>query len=110
MTKDQPAAKKLILRGDFSIAGVSEQMPFLLEHLTGETSAMPKGIDLKLPYTLDLSGVECLDACGCQLLAIVIRALRKQGVEELSSNMNEYCRQQIELLGFAEEIFAGECA
>lgn len=109
VTKDQYPANKLILKGDFSVAGVNEQMPFLIQHLAVETAAMPMRIDRDLPYPVDLSEVQVLDACGCQLLAIFLRALRKQGVELFSFALSDYYRKQIHLLGFDEAIFTGEC-
>jgi ABC-type transporter Mla MlaB component len=109
VTKDQYPANKFILKGDFSVGGVNEQMPFLIQHLAFETAAMPNRVDRNHSYTLDLSGVQVLDACGCQLLAIFLRALRKQGIEMFSFVLNDYYRKQIQLLGFDEAIFTGEC-
>ncbi|MFH0785281.1 MAG: HD domain-containing phosphohydrolase [Pseudomonadota bacterium] len=109
VTKDQYPVNKFILKGDFSVGGVNEQMPFLIQHLAFETAAMPNRVDRNFPYTLDLSGVQVLDACGCQLLAIFLRALRKQGIEMFSFVLNDYYRKQIQLLGFDEAIFTGEC-
>lgn len=110
VTKDQYPANKLTLKGDFSIGGVNEQMPFLIQHLALETAAMPNRADRNLPYTLDLNGVQVLDACGCQLLAIFLRVLREQGVELFSFALSDCYRKQIHLLGFDEAIFTGECA
>ena len=109
MTKDQYTANTLTLTGDFSIAGVNEQMLFLTQHLAEKIAAISDGIDRNVPYTLDLSGVQALDACGCQLLAIVLRTLRKQGLEVFSFNVNDNYRKQVYLLGFDEAIFTGEC-
>jgi ABC-type transporter Mla MlaB component len=105
----QYSANKLTLKGDFSIAGVHEQMPHLLQHLALATAAMPDGADRTLPYIIDLSGVQDLDACGCQLLAVALRTLRKLGIEVFFVNLSDDYRQQIHLLGFAEAIFTGEC-
>ena len=108
VTTDKNVANTLTLQGDLSIAGVNEQMPLLIRHLTEKTTAPRDEDDRKLQYDIDLSGVQVLDTCGCQLLAVLLDKLRTQGAETVTFNLSDTHRQQIHLLGFDEAIFTGE--
>lgn len=99
----------LTLRGDFSIEGVSEQWPGLLQLLSEADAAHHEQAD-QTPPTIDLTQIETLDACGCQLLALFLRRLKEQGVAAPHLNLSQYCREQIELLGFADELLSGNCS
>ena len=101
--------KKLSLAGDFSIAGVNDQLPVLLEQLAGIEPIDPEKADQADPYEIDLSGVLNLDTCGCQLLATLFQHLKQRGVRKYSLKLSDDYRQKIHLFGYANEVFAGEC-
>ena len=105
---DQYAPITLVLEGDYSIAGVSEQIPMLLGTLTENGNTMASAVGGGLPCTINTQGIQALDACGCQLLAILVSTLRKQGIRTFSFDLADDHRKQIQLLGFDETIFAGE--
>jgi ABC-type transporter Mla MlaB component len=110
LTKEQNGVNQLILNGDFSITGVNEQLSILAQHLAGVAEVVPGAINRHLPYEVDLSGVQVLDTCGCQLLAVILRSLRQRGVGRFSLKLSDDDRDKIHSLGFADEIFAGECS
>jgi response regulator RpfG family c-di-GMP phosphodiesterase len=110
LSKDQNGVNKLILNGDFSIAGVNEQLSILAQHLAGVAGVVPGTINRHIPYEVDARGVQVLDTCGCQLLAVLLRSLRQRGIESFSLKFSDDDRDKIRSLGFAEEIFAGECS
>jgi putative two-component system response regulator len=110
LNKDHHEANKLTLKGDVSIAGVNEQLPLLAQHLVEMANLAPGELNKDLPYEIDLSGVETLDACGCQLLATLFCNLRQRGLEVFSFKLSDDHRDKIHLLGFDDEIFTGECA
>lgn len=51
---------------------------------------------------LDLTGICELDACGCQLLAVVMENARRRGVTPSICGIDEGIRRSAELLGFAD--------
>ncbi len=108
--KDCHGAMSLILKGDFSISGVNEQLPLLAEHLARVSDVAPGNVNRDCQQEIDLTEVQALDACGCQLLAALLRNLRARGVEATSFKISDEYREKIHLLGFDAEIFAGECA
>ncbi len=99
---------KLILDGDFSVAGVNEQMSKLAEQLSEVIDGPANSADQDFSYEVDLRGLEALDTCGCQLLAVLMHSLRKRGVEKFSFKISDNDRDKIRALGFADQIFAGE--
>ena len=62
----------------------------------------------KLLYEIDLTGVQALDASGLQLLAVFFRTLRHHNVDKYCLKISDTYREKIHLLGFGNEIFAGE--
>jgi ABC-type transporter Mla MlaB component len=110
LIKEQNGMNQLILNGDFSIVGVNEQLSVLAQHLAGVAEVVPGAFNRGLPYEVDLSGVQVLDTCGCQLLAVLLRSLRQRGIASFSLKLSDDERDKIRSLGFAEEIFAGECS
>ena len=98
-------APDMTLRGDFSIEGVGEQWAALLKVLS-ESEANHGRADLA-PPTIDLTQVETLDACGCQLLALFLRRLKDRGMAAPRLTLSQYCREQIHFLGFTDELLSG---
>ncbi len=109
MIEKQNEANKLILNGDFSIAGVNDQLPLLIENLARLAEAAPDCFNTAQPYEVDLSEIQALDSCGCQLLATLFRNLRQRGAGKFSLKLSQEHRQKIHLFGFDNEIFAEEC-
>lgn len=98
---------KICLDGDWSMGGVAERFPLLARHLstvsdfqsgdefqTSESHSLPE---------LDLTGINALDACGCQLLALFVRNLRQRGVTPRLTNIPDAFRSKIHFLGFDRE-------
>ena len=107
---EEENSNKLALIGDFTIAGVNDQLPLLIQHLARMAEAKPAGFDPAHPYEIDLSEIQALDSCGCQLLATLFRNLRKRGVAVFPLNLSHEHREKIHLFGFDNEIFAEGCA
>lgn len=91
--------------GDLSMAGVTEKFPLLAEYLAGSVSAP----DQQQIYEIDLTGVQALDACGCQLLVAFIHNLKKSGAM-LSLQLSDSCRDIIHNLGFDDDLSVRGCA
>ena len=108
MTKKKSPTATLTLSGDYSIAGVSEQLPVLQQHLKETAAATEKAGNKALPCHIDLSDLQALEACGCQLLAIFLHKLRAKGLADFSFTMDEFQREQIHLFGFHTAIFTGD--
>ena len=103
------AVRRLTLSGDFTIAGIGEQLPLLLERL--EEILPANSIDPSQPASpleIDLGGVEELDASGCQLLAVLFGALEQRGLPPCFVRMSDIDMARIRLLGFGGIIPAGE--
>ena len=108
LTKEQHAAQQLTLQGDFSIAGVNDQLPGLAQLLARVDAEAKEGSYLRKPYEIDLSGVLALDTSGVQLLAVFFHTLRQLNVDGYLLKISDAFREKIHLLGFGDEIFAGE--
>lgn len=94
------------INGDMSMGGVREQFSLLTRHL----ETLP-GTDTEYPCcTLDLSGVQALDACGCQLLVAFYHSLARRGATICSLIVNDNFRDTIRTLGFDTELHVGTCA
>jgi putative nucleotidyltransferase with HDIG domain len=108
LTEIQNGVNRLTINGDFSIAGVNDQLSTLVQHLAGVAKAVPDACNPGLPYEIDLRGAQDLDTCGCQLLVLLFRNLRHRGVERISLKLSDDHRDKIHSLGFAGEIFTEE--
>ncbi|HEU0264680.1 MAG TPA: STAS domain-containing protein [Geobacterales bacterium] len=93
--------KRVCLSGDWTIAGVSAQMGELRKIKASQKRKADQGEPL--PLEIDLSGVEAIDASGCQLLVLWLNHLRRQGgaphVSGVPAEMTGFFTQ----LGFALE-------
>lgn len=95
---------KISIDGDLSMAAVTEKFPVLAEYLAGSAAAPDQQL-----YEIDLTGVEALDACGCQLLVAFIHNLKKSGAI-LSLQLSDSCRDIIHNLGFDDDLSVRGCA
>lgn len=107
---NQYDVKKITLNGDLSTVGVKEQFSLMLEHIDKMGEFDTSSLDRCFSHEINLSGVNALDACGCQLLAVFIRTLRKRGVKKFSLMLSDDCRKKVHSLGFDDELFNGEFA
>lgn len=107
---NQDNANRITLSGDLSTVGVKEQLPLLTQYLDRLTEAATLDRDQHSPQEIDLTGLEALDACGCQLLTAFLRNLKQHGADVFSFKLNAEFREKIQRLGFADELFAGKCA
>jgi ABC-type transporter Mla MlaB component len=108
MTMVHPDLNGITLSGDMSMVGVKEQFSALELHLAKRADVQSSGFDPCQPYEIDLTGIQVLDACGCQLLALFLRGLRKTGIAEISLKLSEEYRNKIRSLGFEHELCAGD--
>lgn len=106
---DRDDANRITLNGDLSTIGVKEQLALLARHLDRLAGAAPIDLVQHAPQEIDLTGLQALDACGCQLLVAFLRNLRQLGSEVCSFKLNDDLREKIQRLGFADELFAREC-
>lgn len=110
LIKEPYEVNRISLRGDYSITGVREQIPLLAQHLARAAEIKPDALGQGHRHEIDLTEVQALDTCGCQLLATLLRNLREQGMEAPVFKISDTHREKIHLLGFDAEIFAGEFA
>ena len=98
---------RLCLDGDWSMSGVSERFPLLAKHLSLLSDSLPgqefQGDESNSLPEIDLAGLNALDACGCQLLALFIRNLRRYGLAPRVTNIPDTFRAKIHFLGFDRE-------
>ena len=110
MTMDRNDVNRIALNGDLSMIGVTGQFPLLVQHLAAPVEIQNAGHEKSPSYEIDLTGIQALDACGCQLLAAFLRNLRKRGAEVFALKLSDEFREKIHSLGFDNELFARECA
>ena len=95
---------RIHLAGDWSMSGVAERFPPLARYFTGVVDADTTGDQPLRPVDptaeIDLAGVTNLDACGCQLLALLLGNLNRNGINAQLTNLPEACRATIQSLGF----------
>ncbi len=101
---------RITLNGDLSTAGVKEQFSLLLEYIVRMGESDLSSLDKSFSLEINLTKVHALDACGCQLLVVFLRTLRKRGVKLFSLMLSDDCREKIHSLGFDDELFNGEFA
>lgn len=99
MPENAPETLTIKLDGDWSMTGVTQQLLPLTEHLAALSSVPPQ----QTRPVIDLAAVVLFDACGCQLLTILLRHLKLLGFAPILANIPEQFRHSIELLGFGHE-------
>ena len=109
MAEDRDGVNRIVLNGDLSMVGVTEQFPLLAQYLAKLATVATNDLEQNLSHEIDLIGLQALDACGCQLLAAFLRNLRQCGAGVLLKLSDDY-RVKIHSLGFDNELLAGECA
>ena len=107
MLKETTEAIRICLDGDWSMSGVAERFPALAKHLSAwpdsqSNEELQGSTSCGLPE-IDLAGIDALDACGCQLLALFIRNLQQRGVTSRLTNIPEVFKSKIHFLGFDRE-------
>lgn len=99
---------KIRLEGDWSMSGVAEKYPPLSTFFAQLLESAASGEQQKDPSDagpkIDLAGVTDFDACGCQLLALFIRALRQNGIGAQLTNIPDTFESRIHSLGFDCEL------
>lgn len=71
--------------------------PVLVEVLSGAATAPPRD------FEIDMTRVDDIDACGCQLLALFVEHLKRRGAEPLACGASGEVREKIRALGFDPE-------
>jgi len=108
MPKKKSEANRLCLAGDWSIRGVAEQLPLLVQYLANlsdpQSPEKSKTCAANGIPEVDLAGITALDACGCQLLANFSRALQQPGISPRIRNIPDPFISKIRLLGFDREL------
>lgn len=107
---DREDVSRIALNGDLSMVGVTGQYPLLAQYLAGSPADIATASDHHAPFEIDLTGVDALDACGCQLLVAFVHNLKKRGAGACSFKMTVACRDIIHSLGFDDEFYPGCCA
>lgn len=102
MAEKAPEELTLKLTGDWSMTGVTQQLVPLTEHLAALSKADPQ----RIQPIVDLADIALLDACGCQLLAILLRHLKILGFAPTMNSIPDELRDHIEHLGFGHEFAA----
>lgn len=108
MISETQEVLKISLSGDWSMSGITERFPQLVQHFErlagsdacGEYQAGSSG---GVPE-IDLADVTDFDACGCQLLAHFVRNLKNNGIEAQLTNISAAFRSKIQFLGFGREL------
>ena len=99
MAEHAPETLTIKLDGDWSMTGITQQLLPLTEHLAALSGVLPQ----QAQPVIDLADVALFDACGCQLLTILLRHLRLLGFAPVLANIPDALRHNIELLGFVHE-------
>lgn len=100
---------RITLSGDWSMNGVADQMPYLLEQLAllPEVSLSQEkdpGVAQGQPQIL--VDIDELDASGCQLLTLFVLVMERKGFMPLLINVTDAVKEKIQYLGFGRELGA----
>lgn len=108
MTTEACSISGIRLDGDWSMSGVAERFPAMAKYFATLLNSEHSGDRQKYPSDavseIDMAGVTGFDACGCQLLALLVRVLRQNGVSARFVNMTDEFRSKIHVLGFDSEM------
>ena len=97
MTITNNGRARIELCGDWSIAGVSDQLQRVVRELKNVLAS-----ELRQPE-IDMGAVERIDLVGCQLLAIWLRSMGLSGCRPKLVNLPAEFRGYYSLLGFSNE-------
>lgn len=101
---------RITLDGDWSMNGVTDQIPHLVEQLAflpdslSENELQSSRPEIRSEVVL--TGIKELDVSGCQLLALFIQVLKQRGVMPLLTDIPEAIRDKIRFLGFSHQLGA----
>lgn len=108
MLREAGEMLQIHLDGDWSMSAVAEKLPLLVDGFATLIGSDAADGRQKCPPDLvpeiDLSGVTDLDACGCQLLALFVRNLRRNGLSSQVINIPDTLKSRIHFLGFDQEL------
>lgn len=101
---------RIPLVGDWSMSGVTHQIPHLVEQLASLSGSLSSkvGQTYAKGYSPEfvMTGIEELDACGCQLLATFLHNLKRRGAMPLLTDVPDVIKEKILFLGFGLELGA----
>jgi ABC-type transporter Mla MlaB component len=96
------------LGGDWSLSGVINQLPYLVEHLASLSDTLSdKESQVSTatnPPEVHMAGINELDAGGCQLLTLFVHLLKQKGAIPRLTGIPDAIRRKIIYLGFAREL------
>ena len=84
---------KHYLTGDWTLTGVTKQLPRLTSYLEKLNSAHHKSVHI------DCSKIEAIDMSGLQLLHVWVELIKVHGVEPTIVNPPDYVQKNIHRLG-----------
>ena len=100
---------RITLSGDWSMNGVADQMPYLLEQLAllpEVSSSQEKQPGVAQGQPKILVDIDELDASGCQLLTLFVLMMEREGFMPLLTNLTDAVKEKIQYLGFGRQLGA----
>jgi len=103
MQTDTTTPARVTLYGEWTMNEAAER----LKLLAGELALLLEADPRPARAGIDLAGVASIDACGCQLLAVLQENLKRHGIAPEPCRIPPEVMEKIRLLGFAEAFTAG---
>jgi anti-anti-sigma regulatory factor len=105
MSQNADATINISLEGDWSVAGIAGQHQQLMQQLALLTAACEQTqlMDNRQPE-IQLSGIDPLDACGSQLLALFLAKVKQIGLIPVLHGVSAPVRAKLQRLGFDHEV------
>jgi len=108
----QNTADKIVitLSGDWSMNGVNHQIQNLVEVLETISNSLsnperqPSAAEIESKVVM--TGIDELDASGCQLLTLFVQLLKQKGVMPLFTDIPDAIKEKIQVFGFDRELGA----
>lgn len=100
MANESESKIRIVLEGDWSMSGITQQFQVLLPWI----SQLADSAEKPASPELDLTGIAELDASGCQLLSAFVGNLRQQGIIPLCNGVSEIVNDKFRLMGFDHEV------
>lgn len=101
---------RIPLVGDWSMNGVTYQIPHLVEQLASLSDTISNQESQNYiaanPPEIVMTGIDELDASGCQLMATFLHNLKQRGAMPLLINVPDAIKEKILFLGFERELGA----